>query len=396
MGKYKDPVRIDGKVVKNSEWVKEPDVEVIGADCNHNVDSQPDYTPSAPPEELVTGLYPSLEGLEEELNRDDAPETQEGTAVSPFHEGMDCKTVICNFFGHFKNCNDPGVKGIQEINSETWKRMTESFSHCVLCRPDYTLCHHCCTLLTDLLAEIATENTPSKEVPPLQLQESEKENDAPETQENSETPSVNGDGEIIEEEKREEAFKDLLRECANTNVEGKSPRHEGIDCGTSLFRFLDHFERQECGQEVPGTIAEMVRSYNRCAQCLPTYKRCKNCLANFRAFAGGVLPGDSEEEESDEEESPQPPAIFCVSCLLPGHQGGRECKWPQYKCQNCGHEHAWKIPCMEVEFTLKYGGNPLNLAPRKKTEDTSMEELCSDCLDLRHHSRMPCEKKEPP
>ena len=166
--------------------------------------------PSAPPEEMVTGLYPSLEGLEDDLNRDDAPETQEGIAVSPFHEGMDCETVICNFFCHFKNCNDPGVKGIQEINSETWKRMTESFSHCVLCRPDYTLCHHCCTLLSDLLAEIATENAPYKEVPPLQLQESEKEKDAPETQETSETPSVNLDGEIIEEENREEAFKDLL------------------------------------------------------------------------------------------------------------------------------------------------------------------------------------------
>ena len=38
-GRYKDPVRIDGKVVKNSEWVKEPDIEVIGADWIHNVDS---------------------------------------------------------------------------------------------------------------------------------------------------------------------------------------------------------------------------------------------------------------------------------------------------------------------------------------------------------------------
>mgnify|MGYP001409433053 CR=1 FL=1 len=62
-GKYQDPVRIDG--------------EVIGANWIHNVDSQPDYTPSAPPEEMVTGLYPSLEGLEDELNRDDAPEIQE-------------------------------------------------------------------------------------------------------------------------------------------------------------------------------------------------------------------------------------------------------------------------------------------------------------------------------
>ena len=76
---------LDGKPVKEG-WVKETevqtpatpsakesDVEVNGVDWIHNVDSQPDYTPSAPPEELVTGLYPSLEGLEE-LNRDVAPE----------------------------------------------------------------------------------------------------------------------------------------------------------------------------------------------------------------------------------------------------------------------------------------------------------------------------------
>ena len=44
---------------------KESDVEVNRVDWIPNVDSQPDYTPSAPPEELVTGLYPSLDGLEE-------------------------------------------------------------------------------------------------------------------------------------------------------------------------------------------------------------------------------------------------------------------------------------------------------------------------------------------
>ena len=64
-GQYKDPVRIDGKVVKKSEWVKELDREVIGVDGIYNLDTQPDYTSSAPPEEVVTGLYPSLEGLEE-------------------------------------------------------------------------------------------------------------------------------------------------------------------------------------------------------------------------------------------------------------------------------------------------------------------------------------------
>ena len=32
---------------------------------------QSDFTPSAPPEELVTSLYPSLEGLVEELDRDE-------------------------------------------------------------------------------------------------------------------------------------------------------------------------------------------------------------------------------------------------------------------------------------------------------------------------------------
>ena len=213
-----------------------------------------------------------------------------------------------------------------------------------------------------MLAEITTENAPYKEVPPPPVREHSEENDASETRETSEKPSVNWDGEIIEDEKREEAFKDLLRECANTNVEGKSPRHEGIDCGTALFRFLDHFERQDCGQEVPGTIVEMVRSYNRCAQCRPTYKLCENCLANFRTFAGGALPGDSEEEETDEEEPPpspafatennatyeeeppQSPEIVCVSCLTPGHQRGKECKWPQYECKNCGQEHVMAPP----------------------------------------------------
>ena len=161
-----------------------------------------------------------------------------------------------------------------------------------------------------------------------------------------------------------------------------------------------------------GMWKKIVESYYQCAQCRPEYELCEGCVVLLKDLATELVINDrndrndrtpalviddaTDEEEPFEDEPHQPPAIFCVSCLLPGHQGGRECRWPQYKCQNCGHEHAWKILCMEVEFTLKYGGNPLNLAPKKKTEDTSMEELCSDCLDLRHHSRMPCEKKEPP
>ena len=188
--------------------VKKSEPEVIGAECIHNVDSQPDFMPSAPPEEQVTGLYPSLEGVEETLNSDDAPKTQE----------------------------------------------------------------------------------------------------------TSETPRLDKNREIAEDKEKKEYFK----------------------------------------------ILQDIARYSK------------------------------------KEESPQPPETVCVSCLIPGHQGGRECKWPQYECKNCGYEHAWKILCKEVEFTLKYGGNPLNLAPRKKTKDTPMEDLCPNCFDLRHHSRMPCEKKEPP
>ena len=69
--------------------------------------------------------------------------------------------------------------------------------------------------------------------------------------------------------------------------------------------------------------------------------------------------------------APPPPTIFCVSCLLPGHQGGRqECRFPQMRCQNCGHEHTQTLICKEVEHTLTYGGNPLNLAPKQRTKDT--------------------------
>ena len=158
-GKYKDPVRIDGKVVKNSEWVKEPDVEVIGADCNHNVDSQPDYTPSAPPEELVTGLYPSLEGLEKELNRDVANEEvvedkeveedfqdlclmcakSKDEEKQPLHKRIDRRTVRYNF-GH--NCQECGEEDIAEV-----------FYQCSQCRPEYELCENCFADLKTMAAD---------------------------------------------------------------------------------------------------------------------------------------------------------------------------------------------------------------------------------------------------
>ena len=60
-GKYKNAVWVDGKVVKASEWVKEPE-----------------KSPNAPRENWATSLYPSLEGLEEELNREDRPRTVSG------------------------------------------------------------------------------------------------------------------------------------------------------------------------------------------------------------------------------------------------------------------------------------------------------------------------------
>ena len=85
---------------------------------------------------MVTGLYPSPEGLEDEQNRDDAPEIVE-TSETPGrswngeitkdkdiegdfqdprpmcansgegkplpHEGIDCQTVIYSFANHFEN-----------------------------------------------------------------------------------------------------------------------------------------------------------------------------------------------------------------------------------------------------------------------------------------------------
>ena len=185
---------LDGKHVKEG-WVKEtevqapanppakePEIEVIGVDRIHNVDSQPDYTPSAPPEEMVTGLYPSLDGLEEELNREDAPDAYDGT-----------------------------------IN-------------------------------------------------------------------------------VADEE--------------------------------------DPFEKE-------------------------------------------------------------PPVSVCVSCLLPGHQGGQECTFLKDECKYCGREHSTRLKCRVVEIALKYGGNAMNIVPEKKTWETPMENLCPDCLEIRHHSSLICKEKEP-
>ena len=102
----------------------------------------------------------------------------------------------------------------------------------------------------------------------------------------------------------------------------------------------------------------------------------------------------TDEEEPFEEEPPPPPRIFCVSCLIPGHQGGRECRKPKEPCKNCGHEHTNMLICKDVEFALKYGGNPHHSHPYK-TKDTPTEELCTNCLEMRHHSSIRCEKKEP-
>ena len=45
---------------------------------------------------MVTGIYPSLDSLKEELSRKNAPETYDGTKESPLHRGMQCQTVIQN------------------------------------------------------------------------------------------------------------------------------------------------------------------------------------------------------------------------------------------------------------------------------------------------------------
>ena len=37
----------------------------------------------------------------------------------------------------------------------------------------------------------------------------------------------------------------------------------------------------------------------------------------------------------------------------------------------------------------------MNIGLEKKTWETPMENLCPDCLEIRHHSSLTCKKKEP-
>ena len=90
----------------------------------------------------------------------------------------------------------------------------------------------------------------------------------------------------------------------------------------------------------------------------------------------------------------EPPEIVCVTCLLTGHQGGEECHLPKEECLNCGHSHNWMVTCMEVRFSLKYGGDPLSRARPEISEETPMEDICTTCHELRHHSCLPCKTKE--
>ena len=224
------------------------------------MDSQPDYTPSAPPEEMVTGLYPSLDGLEEMLNRNDARQTQEITEtpransgegkLSP-HEGTDCETVVFNCANHIADCQDGGKK----LFDKTTEEIVESYYHCARCRPEHELCEYCFVI-------------------------------------------------------------------------GKA------------------------------VVAEMVKEYA------------------------------TEEEES--------PEVVCVTCLITGHQGGKECHLPKDECENCGRSHNWMLTCMEVRLYLKHGGDPMSHARPVLNEKTPMEDICPNCLDLLHHSCRPCQKKESP
>ena len=52
------------------------------------------------------------------------------------------------------------------------------------------------------------------------------------------------------------------------------------------------------------------------------------------------------------------------------------------------------MTCMEVRFSLKYGGDPLSRARPKINEQTPMEDICMTCHELRHHSCLPCKIKE--
>ena len=92
-----------------------------------------------------------------------------------------------------------------------------------------------------------------------------------------------------------------------------------------------------------------------------------------------------------EEESPE---IVCVTGLLTGHRGGKTCHLPKDECMNCGHSHNWMVTCMEVRFSLKYGGDPLSRARPEINEETPREDICTTCHELCHHSCLPCMDKE--
>ena len=51
---------------------------------------------------------------------------------------------------------------------------------------------------------------------------------------------------------------------------------------------------------------------------------------------------------------------------------------------------------MEVRLSLRYGGDPLSHAVPEINEETPMEDICPNCLDFRHHSCRPWQKKESP
>ena len=121
---------------------------------------------------------------------------------------------------------------------------------------------------------------------------------------------------------------------------------------------------------------------------------CTNCL-DLRHHSN--LPCEKKEpvlatqNVTSEEE---PPEIVCVTCLLTGHQNGKECHLPKDECENCGHSHNWMVSCMEVRICLKFGGDPLSRARPKINEETPMEDICANCHELRHHSCIPCKDKK--
>ena len=121
---------------------------------------------------------------------------------------------------------------------------------------------------------------------------------------------------------------------------------------------------------------------------------CSNCM-ELRHHSG--LPCEKREpvlvtkNASSQEESPE---MVCVTCLITGHQGGKECQFPKDECMNCGHSHTFMLSCMEVRLALKHGGDPISHARPKITEETPTEDICMNCHELRHHSCLPCKNKE--